>query len=1207
MKKRHLYLLFTLLIVSVRYMNAQMKEPYEWVGYEDVMGVKNGLRHYDYDIKTIYSSAPANVFWPEEKVKFTFQLISNTEEPIDVNASVHVIHYGAKGIPNDIWLPEMYKIDEIQTISLPVRISPNGYVDVEVSPEIPDIFGGYALVFDLGKYGRRLATSFVKSMKPSPVKMQYPKQSLDDLGVDFLSRVGVQAIRYGVSYCPTMMSNYQSEMRRMDADMKRYNDNNITVLLMFGEGQSLTPLGTQRSFLDDNGVYKRTKQDYAWLPSLDEDFKKYVKELCLKHGWPNGPVTAVSLWNEPWEGISISGWQADMLRYREIYKAMAEGVMEARNEGIDVLIGGCDSNSNAWDKLFSDGTMDMLPVFDFLSIHYQGMESPVLYPEWNNRKDHKGRVLIWDTESWVGNTDDRIGLVVAANRSAGYDRSMGIYGGYMYSGDPHNTVPNMEVRTANGVEIIPSVHSSWSPAAAMGAVQALIGERDFKELLFQNGLPWVMVFDGYGGNADDGTIVITGDLGEAFGAENILFRDVRGQKEIAEKLALREKMAYMPQGTTERTDAEKILNSYKAMEGGTLTLKAHHSFVLYDFYGNKMEPRQGKFEIPLNYRGYYMRTDGHKGSFAQLQRALKNARIDGYEPLEIIAKDMTDLVSNHPYMDLVVTNILNRNVRGSIYVKLGNLQLNYPEKISLKPNETKTIKVKIIGGEAVADNTYPLDVLFDGGNDGLAVHWEDMHVNYISKMTVHVDGKLDDWASAIPQSVKGSSDASVSLTEAAWYPFKNFEASADGMATAYLAYDDQYFYFAAKVADKTPDRGTYRFETRNDDDFFYPEIARMQTVQAMQSEEKMQNIDINDRRALLAPDEQSRTMNYIENTETTRSIGVDLDLPADNFTRTAFYFPSVDQYNLQIVVYDRETGKELMMQRIPKVWNGAYVVLDLSGKVRVRCTAEGWWYTVKLAGLFFDEAGSNVTGRPAASMVNKDFDTQGDWKSVYGKNGYYMIGFHPVLPKGITCRIVAYDDYIELKWPKDVRCFSYRKDPVLPDASMDKPTDNILIAFNVLPLGEDGLESHPKGTMPRYVGYKCTDYEYALNTVAPEYGGGFEIWRMLVPGMPRKHFYPRQPESPYDGPVKDGKLVTRREGNTLYTECAIPWNEIPDVRKALDKGEKIKFSYRVNDDGARGACMELARKRSVSKKNCRAFHPDWKEHWANELEFSFQK
>ncbi|MCS3284031.1 hypothetical protein NXV73_18535 [Bacteroides salyersiae] len=82
-------------------------------------------------------------------------------------------------------------------------------------------------------------------------------------------------------------------------------------------------------------MFLRSKQDYAWLPDLDKDFTAFVKTICMKHGWPDGPVTAVSLWNEPWEGTSISGWQADMLRYREIYKAMAEAVwMFANREGI---------------------------------------------------------------------------------------------------------------------------------------------------------------------------------------------------------------------------------------------------------------------------------------------------------------------------------------------------------------------------------------------------------------------------------------------------------------------------------------------------------------------------------------------------------------------------------------------------------------------------------------------------------------------------------------------------------------------------------------------------------------------------------------------------------------------------------------------------------------------------------------------------------
>ena len=34
--------------------------------------------------------------------------------------------------------------------------------------------------------------------------------------------------------------------------------------------------------------------------------------------------------------------------------------------------------------------------------------------------------------------------------------------------------------------------------------------------------------------------------------------------------------------------------------------------------------------------------------------------------------------------------------------------------------------------------------------------------------------------------------------------------------------------------------------------------------------------------------------------------------------------------------------------------------------------------------------------------------------------------------------------------------------------------------------------------------------------------------------------------------------------------------------------------------------METAAGRSVSKINSRAFHPDWKEHWANEVIFGVE-
>ncbi len=105
--------------------------------------------------------------------------------------------------------------------------------------------------------------------------------------------------------------------------------------------------------------------------------------------------------------------------------------------------------------------------------------------------------------------------------------------------------------------------------------------------------------------------------------------------------------------------------------------------------------------------------------------------------------------------------------------------------------------------------------------------------------------------------------------------------------------------------------------------------------------------------------------------------------------------------------------------------------------------------------------------------------------------------------------------------------------------------------------------------------------------------------------MPRKHFYPRQPKSPFDGPVKNGKLVIRRDGNVRVVECSLPWSEIPWVKRRLEAGQTVKFTYRVT--AGRGAAYELATNRSVSDNLGLTFHVDWERHWSNELEFGWQK
>ena len=70
MKK--ILVLIALSFMTVSTLTAQMKDPQNWVGYEEIMGVKNGLRFYDFDVNLIESSAPANVFWPGDDIRLMF-------------------------------------------------------------------------------------------------------------------------------------------------------------------------------------------------------------------------------------------------------------------------------------------------------------------------------------------------------------------------------------------------------------------------------------------------------------------------------------------------------------------------------------------------------------------------------------------------------------------------------------------------------------------------------------------------------------------------------------------------------------------------------------------------------------------------------------------------------------------------------------------------------------------------------------------------------------------------------------------------------------------------------------------------------------------------------------------------------------------------------------------------------------------------------
>ena len=187
---------------------------------------------------------------------------------------------------------------------------------------------------------------------------------------------------------------------------------------------------------------------------------------------------------------------------------------------------------------------------------------------------------------------------------------------------------------------------------------------------------------------------------------------------------------------------------------------------------------------------------------------------------------MTAPIASKPVVRLRLTSQQNQRIEGRLHVQLGNLEITYPTELSFEPREQKWIDVQVTGGRANSANAYPLTLEFDAGKYGVAQHEETMRVNLISRRTIRVDGKLDDWDGALPQPIDVAGDGDPGFEAAMLYPFQRFDAEqSEGRAVGYVAHDDDNFYFAAKIADHTADDGTYRFATRDPNADFYPEIS----------------------------------------------------------------------------------------------------------------------------------------------------------------------------------------------------------------------------------------------------------------------------------------------------------------------------------------------------------------------------------------------
>lgn len=1189
--------------------SAQMVTGSGMPGYAETLGLatKEHPQPDRYTVTYYETNVPGNVLWPGEQGKYSFQLRNKTKNPIKVKGKVVVIQYGTKGQPGDIWVPLMVKIADVISVPIEVDIAPEKWQNITVAPKLPETFGAYAFVVDLGPNGRQFGMTVARTFKANPERVLYPKLGCDVSRPDVLQRLGCKSIRIGVHWVSPASAEFPQWLADFEKKMADYQKANVVLIVEIGGGGPQV-FNRMRSHLDEKGVGPMGYPgDGAWMQSADEDFSGFCKLIVGKFGYPKGPINAIKIWNEPWEGSSISGWASDMLRFREITVAMAKGVEAARSDDkVTVLLGGTDSSSNTLDKFFSDGTDTFLKYLDFCSIHYQGMAPPSTIKAWVNRKSPYGRVKIWDTESWVANTDDRVAAVMAANMSTGHDRAVGVYGGNITSDnwyrDEHRILGD------DGKEKQFDTTMVWSVAPAVGAAQHFLGERNFSHLLFAPGLPWVMVFDGLPtgdsrvyeremmpgapisklDNPEDGTVVVVGDLGEEFGPDGMALRTAHGIYEVShqtEKKKLQDQLAALPvkpssaeeaKVNADRSRLEKAISAISVLQGATMTIKSG-PYSLYDFYGNPVKSKGGKIVVPLDGRGFYLRGDGKRGSFQKLQEAIQTSIIEGIEPLAIQAKDMLNTIDSKPTMRLRLTNVLNRPAKGILTVKLGSLTLDPAQmKLDIPANTVKEVEFKVIAGEATKDNSYPLEARFVENAKSFAVITDIMHVNVIAKKTINVDGNLDDWNGVLPQNIIVNEKAAPSMTEAAWQPYKNFDTSVkQGLSTGYMAYDDNFFYFAAKAADSTPDPGMLRYETRDEDADFYPEVALTaagsnKSYSARWSGQVQPKVD-GEYTFITSSDDGIRL--WVDG----KQLVNDWNDHGTKENTGSIKLQGGKRYDIKVEYYNGDGGASARL-----FWASDKLTREIIPADALYPTADA----AKSGGLTGDFYFGREPGvKPLVTRVDPTINFEWNEKQVPDEK----------------MKDVKYE---ELRWPTGERRYTYRRDPELPAGNMPNH-DNFQIAFNVIPQAEKSWYINPPGTFPGYITWQTTDYEFALNPVAETYGGGTEIWRLQRPDMPHKHFYPREPKSGKEGAVKEGKLVIKRDETTRMAECAIPWSEMPEVKKAMDEGKTVKFSYRVNDNGW-GGCMELAKNRTISRKGT-SFTVDWAEHWDNVLEFGFQK
>lgn len=632
---------------------------------------------------------------------------------------------------------------------------------------LPEAYGTYALILDRGEGKRTILGTVARVLRPVARRGSIPqimshislfnKAKAEDSAVALQSaganeRLGNRLVRWEFHWRQAS-ADAPLDFASLDRVFEILSRHGVAVMNTMGAHPMWTmPMGQPTPAAGG-------KVDRVGARRHDAQFAHWVREL-MKRYYRDGQtgLWGIEHWNEPWEPYSISGWQSDSLRYRELFKIIADA-RDAVAPGVKLVAAG--SVMNTEDKFLSDGDDSLVRRVDIFADHYV---RPV--NAYGGMLAAKYGKIAGETETWGASSEVLLPQYMTQFLATGR----------MFISPFTPDMLMHAVDRKDGGFLMPK-----PLASAVSAWNAVVADRPFTKIVFREHLPWLYQF----GPDEDAVFVLYGKLIPLATGDP---RDV-----------LWAQHAMGPDGVLVVQDGQKALE-------------------MLDSAGNVIKPAQeGTYRLPMTASAFFLRSG--KGASAVIA-AIEGGRLEGLRRVQIEPQTPAVVPPGSAVLPVKIRNLTMRELAGELRATslLRSEDSGVATAVTLKAGEVTTLRVPL--AELPAGGL-PMRFGFtaDGKED---VWQEVVQATVVPKATIPVDAAADAWdAIPAVQVLRPSGKNTGDLMEKVWMPFLkgSDEQLPAKRADLRLAWDDRNLYLQM-VVDGDKLRRKQRLETWDQEQYF---------------------------------------------------------------------------------------------------------------------------------------------------------------------------------------------------------------------------------------------------------------------------------------------------------------------------------------------------------------------------------------------------